>query len=287
LSCSFSITRLLYFILLYFTLFYFTLFLFYFILILFVQVIIKHELGGDITATTVNTFPFPLNSEFSTSFFPTPNNSFSFSSSPLSPFSASPSSLRSSYFRGSSPLDEAVGDFLDSVLDPRATVVSNFVDEFSKFTKPALRTRARNDDEIQQYDNTTDCLEFFFYTLPSTESDVAIIGNLPATNATTKSGFLGRIPQKSCWLVNESLVSVPYYELQSSPAAMQHDVYEILMHYNSLSLDDVDKPPYSYPLPDGTVEFQVSSFFIFLFFIFYFKIYILYFIFYIFIFFQC
>ena len=61
---------------------------------------------------------------------------------------------------------------------------------------------------------------------------------------------------------------MPYYEQRPDPAEMTREVYDILMAYNRIPIDDLNHPPYNYPLPDGTVQFNVSTT-AFLFFIFF------------------
>jgi hypothetical protein len=60
-----------------------------------------------------------------------------------------------------------------------------------------------------------------------------------------------------CWLINNTEVAVPYYELRTDPVSMQREVFDILTSYNDIPLDDLNEAPYNYPLPDGTVQFNV------------------------------
>lgn len=220
----------------------------------------RSQIGNLDTSTKVNTFPLPLNVDDLNTSILFPSSSFS-SSVPLS--SSSPFSFSSflNLQTGFAPADDSFRQYIDEMMDAKTgKPVENFLEIFSRASKPAplySRVSKIHEGNNTHFDNNTKCLEFFYFTKPNSEIDSNTIGNLPSTNATDKSGFLAHIKQRTCWLYNETEINVPYFEQWSDPKEEQRSLFEILLSYNKISRDDLDKAPYNYPLPDGTADFTV------------------------------
>ncbi len=199
--------------------------------------IIKSQLGDQIKPTLIETFPIPLNVEFNPSILPIPTIN---------------------QYNHQFLMEHTKYD----TLDPGKPIFADFVSQFSDFVTPSLRTLPPkitadgNSTNNTTNNSTHTCLEFFFFSKPAMTQD--IIGELPEYTNGPKSGLLGRIPQRKCKLYNGTEVEIPYYVQKDNAVQMQQEVFNILTSYNKVSLDDVRRPPYSYPLPDGTVEFKVN-----------------------------
>jgi ABC-type multidrug transport system ATPase subunit len=111
-------------------------------------------------------------------------------------------------------------------------------------------------EEMPQDTNNTSAATCFTYFLMSSDSETMNHSIGYAAEDGARAGLLGQINQRTCQLLNDTTLQVPFFEKRSSYEEIQGELFHDIVTLNNNSLTDVQQPPLMYLLPDGYVSFH-------------------------------